>query len=114
MATRAERFRAQQERSHPHKPNPPRRPSTLAFKQERLEREVSGTVFGPDRMGSGLRNLGNGRQAAYALEDTSVMVTPSRKSTRRAAKTGIKSATTLTSRQMLRNDSPAVRHDRRT
>jgi hypothetical protein len=116
MATRAERFRAEQERTHPKtKPATPRkRPAPPAEKEVakkvRLERVVSGTVRGAGEVGTGLRNLSNGKRAVYALEDAKE--TPSRKSTRRA--NGVKAATALTSRQQLKNGAPAVRHQRRT
>jgi hypothetical protein len=114
MATRAERWKAEQERTSRPDKAPLRRTPTLADKKDRLVPEISGTVRGRDKAGTGLRNLSKGKTAAYALEDSSAVRGPSRKSTRRGAKTGVKGGTALTSRQKLINEAPAVRHARRT
>jgi hypothetical protein len=117
MATRAERFRAEQERTHPKAAPAPRKRAaapTKVDKKVRLDRAVSGTVLGKGRVGTGLRNLNQGKRAAYALEDTAVGEAPSRKSTRRSPGNGVKAGTALTSRQKLKAGAPAVRHERRT
>jgi hypothetical protein len=82
MATRAERFRAEAQRSGPKRPKTPQR-------------------------GSSHKALA--RNATYALETTAAPGTPSRKSTRRS-KHRQKAATTLTSRVELQVSSPARRH----
>jgi hypothetical protein len=85
MATRAERFRAEMERS-----------GTKRTKQVRKP-----------KVGAGKVSLG--RSAAYALEPMATPGVPSRKSTRRS-KNRQKAATTLTSREELKVSSPSRRH----
>ena len=115
MATRAERFRAEQERARPDRPARAVKASP-GQKIARLRAEASGTVDGV-AAGSGLRNLigeKKAKKATYALEDSTNGSGPSRKSTRRSSREHIKAATSLTSRQKLRADAPAARHGRRS
>ncbi len=108
MATRGERFRAEQERAHPD------RKTTAGSRARNKLDEAKGAVSGTVRpvVSTGLRNLSAGKKATYALED-SAQVTPSRKSTRRSSGNHEKAATPLTSRQKLRTTSPASRHAKR-
>jgi hypothetical protein len=87
MATRAERFKAEMERS-----------GTKLTKQVRRPK-ANGS--------SGKPSLGRG--ASYALEPMATPGVPSRKSTRRS-KNRQKSATTLTSREEREVSSPVRRH----
>jgi hypothetical protein len=111
MATRAERLRAQQERSHQHRPPAQPKKTGRISKAERLLAEVSGTVR-PGPASTGLRNLSRGRKATYALEDSAGTKKPSRKSTRRSSEEHVKAATSLTSRQKLRVAAPTARAGR--
>lgn len=115
MATRAERFKSDQQRERQKKGA--KRPSTKAKRSTtekvvRLLQEVSGTVR--RTLGTGLRNLTKGKKAAHALEDSNGSKQPSRKSTRRSAQTHQKSGTALTSRQKLKSSTPAARHQQRS
>lgn len=91
MATKAERFRYESERSRP--------PAAKAKKIRKRKAGVA-SVQGPPL----------GRKAMFALEETPPAVTPSRKSTRKS-KHRQKAATSLTGRNMLAKTSPQARHD---
>ena len=85
MATKAERFRYEAQRS-----------SAPAKKTKKK----NGSAHEPSR----------GRKAVFALETTEAAVPPSRKSTRKG-KNRQKAATPLTSRNLLTKSSPKARHD---
>jgi hypothetical protein len=87
MATRAERFRTEMERSGPKRSKQPKR--------------------NPSKAPGG--RTSRGRKAIYALEDTATPHQPSRKSTRRG-KHRTKAATALTNRVEREVSSPGRRH----
>jgi hypothetical protein len=87
MATRAERFKASQQRSGPKRPKKP----------------VPAAAPSPSL----------GKKATYALDDAVASQPPARKSTRRS-KNRQKAATPLKARQQLEVTSPARRHLTRT
>jgi hypothetical protein len=110
MATRAERFRAESERSGPKLPKQPPRKRTT-FRSEILE-GLSGRQLDPDRAAPAHYSRAAGRKATYALEPTPVAKRPSRKSTRRSGQHQ-KAAAPLKARVALKVSSPEQRHDRR-
>jgi hypothetical protein len=88
MATKAERFRSDTERSA----------ATTAKKKKRADPSA--------------RHLpSQGRKAVYALEETAPAGTPSRKSTRKG-KHRQKAATALTGKHLLVQTAPHSQHDR--
>jgi hypothetical protein len=95
MATKAERFRYDVERSTAAHPNKPKKKKT-------------GTAR--PKTGAAKAQAGKGRKAVVALEQTPPSVPPSRKSTRKS-KHRQKAATALTSRTALVQAAPHTRHD---
>jgi hypothetical protein len=112
MATRSERFKSDEQRTRAratHSAGTPAgaRPSSVD-KRKLKATEVSGTVHEEN----GVRNLSRGKGAGYALEETVGSDRPSRKATRRSARTHLKAATQLTARQKSAVVTPARRHDK--
>jgi len=91
MATKAERFRSEAQRS-----GAPTKQKTKKATNKRRGAEE----HGPSR----------GRKAVFAFETTPPAVPPSRKSTRRS-KNRQKGATSLTGRTLLSKSTPQTRHD---
>lgn len=108
MATRAERFRAMEQRSGAASKPRRKRPTKAGSKVENAAAEVSGTLH--TTLSSALRNLSRGRRATSALEDTIGATRPSRKSGRRS-KNRTKPATPLQTAQSLKRTSPRARHE---
>jgi hypothetical protein len=111
MATRAERFRYQAERSGPKRAKKPAQPRR-SYQVDTSQPGVSATQRRHGGASTALRNLGLGRKATYASEDSRAPNAPSRKSTRRA-KNRIKAGAPLKSRQQLEIASPRARHSRK-
>jgi hypothetical protein len=107
MATRAERFRASEERSGPKRPpKPPAKPRS--YKADTSKPAVSAA----DRRHGGksaARNRSLGKKAAFELEDSAAPKRPSRKSTRKS-KNRQKAGTQLKARVELAVSSPERRH----
>ncbi len=78
MATKAERFRYEVERSGPKKPKQPRAPA----RAKPVDTSMPG-VSASDRRSSRSESIRAGKKAQYALEDSAGK--PSRKSTRKAS-----------------------------
>lgn len=78
MATKAERFRYEVERSGPKKPKQPRAPKRAVT----VDTSMPG-VSASDRRGGRTESIRAGKKAQYALEDSAGK--PSRKSTRKAS-----------------------------
>jgi len=91
MATKAERFRYESQRS-----------GAPAQKKKKARKKKAGvmSVHAPSI----------GRKAVFAFEETPPAVPPSRKSTRRS-KHRQKGATALTGRTLLAKSTPRARHD---
>jgi hypothetical protein len=112
MATRAERFRASQERSGPKRPpKPPAKPRS--YKADTSRPAVSAA----DRRHGGksaARNVslaaGKKTKAAFELEDSVAPKRPSRKSTRKS-KNRQKAGTQLKARAQRAVSSPQRRHE---
>jgi hypothetical protein len=82
MATRAERFRASQERSGPKHPKKPARSARSQQVDVLAGVSPGDRPRGPNSTAA--RNLSLGKKAVYALEDSAAPKLPSRKSTRRS------------------------------
>jgi hypothetical protein len=108
MATRAERFKAAQERSGPKRPKKPV-PAPRSYKVDTSLPHVSASDRRHGGKSTGERNLSLGKKAIYALEDSRAPKPPSRKTTRRS-KNRQKAATTRKGRQQLEATSPGRRH----
>jgi hypothetical protein len=108
MATRAERFRAKQERSGPKRPKKPATPPRSYDVDTSLPR-----VSASDRRHGGTstaaRNRSLGHKATYALDDAVAPKLPPRKSTRRS-KHRQKAGTQQKAREELVVSSPSQRH----
>jgi hypothetical protein len=100
MATKAERYRSDMERSGAARPKT--KGKTKAKAQAKAKKKAPGAA---------LSHPSQGRKAMFAFEETPKSVPRSRKSTRRSANHQ-KAATTLTSRNTLVQTTPRSRHDR--
>jgi len=109
MATRAERFRAEAERSGPKQSKQPQRKRTV---RPPIVDGVSGRQLDPSIAAPAHHKGAAGRKAMYALEPTPGNSRPSRKSSRRSGQRQ-KAAVALTARMALQVSSPERRHDRR-
>lgn len=108
MATRAERFRYDKERSGPKRAKrSPAQPRSYDVDTSKPGVSASDRRHGGDS--TALRNAGLGRRASYAFEDSAASEGPSRKSSRKA-KSRVKTDAPLKARQQLRAASPRARH----
>jgi hypothetical protein len=111
MATRAERFKASQQRSGPKRPKKPV-PEPPSYQ---VDTSLPGMSASDRRHGgksTAARNRSLGRKATYALEDSLAPKPPPRKSTR-ISKNRQKGATQLKARVQRAVSSPERRHDTR-
>ena len=115
MATRAERFKADTARNGTSK-----RPAAGAAKRKPTpsRAKMMGNALPSEERRYGGYSTGqrnkkrNPGEATYQFEDNRAPQPPSRKSTRKSRE-HVKLATTLTSRQKLKLNSPRAKHDRR-
>jgi hypothetical protein len=99
MATKAERFRYDAERTG----KPKAAPGTRRGASVMRERQRTG--------GTGMRNLSNGKKATVEFEDSAHGTRPSRKSTRISGKAHIKQGTPLKTKHVMKMISPRGRKE---
>lgn len=123
MATRAERFKAELQRSGPKRETSSSKRATATPKRATGAGAAPGEKAGAKGRGgvkataSGKTTVKEGRlksgRGTYVLEPPETTARPSRKSTRKS-KAHVKSGTELTTRTQLRAQSPQSRHARRS
>jgi len=110
MATRAERFKAEQERSKPKRPKSKVKPGQRrAPTSDEAVREMGSTDPAPHNFQAGERSS---KTKTYAYEFTDKKKRPSRKSTR-ISEDHVKTGVELQHRQLLRTTSPSARTRKR-
>lgn len=103
MATKAERFRYEAERTGKRKATPAKGGGAKSGRSIPRERQRIG--------GTGVRNLSLGKKATVELEDSNPATRPSRKSTRISGKAHVKHAAPLKAKQLMKLVSPRGRKE---